>query len=68
MVLTAQHRFTALVLSLWPVALGAFFLLIAPDIMSNLWTEPAGIVLLVIAAVFQVIGFLTIRRIVAIEI
>jgi Flp pilus assembly protein TadB len=36
--------------------------------MSNLWTEAAGIVLLVIAGVLQLIGFFTIRRIVAIEI
>jgi tight adherence protein B len=67
-VLTAQMRFAAWVLSLWPVALAAIFFLLNPDLMSNLWTEAAGIVLLVIAGVLQLIGFFTIRRIVAIEI
>ncbi len=67
-VLTSQMRFAAWVLSLWPVAVGAVFLVLNPDLMSNLWTEPAGIVLLVVAAVLQVLGFFTIRRIVAIEI
>jgi tight adherence protein B len=67
-VLTAQMRFAAWVLSLWPMALAAIFFLLNPDLMSNLWTEAAGIVLLVIAGVLQVLGFFTIRRIVAIEI
>jgi tight adherence protein B len=67
-VLTAQQRFAAWVLSLWPVALAGIFFLLNPDLMSNLWTEPAGIVLLIIAAVLQVLGFFTIRRVVAIEI
>ncbi len=67
-VLTAQMRFAASVLSLWPVALGGIFFLLNPNLMSNLWTEPAGVVLLVIAVVLQVLGFFTIRRIVAIEI
>jgi tight adherence protein B len=67
-VLTAQMRFAAWVLSLWPVALAGIFFLLNPDLMSNLWTEAAGIVLLVIAGVLQVLGFFTIRRIVAIEI
>jgi tight adherence protein B len=67
-VLTAQMRFAAWVLSLWPVVLAAIFFLLNPDLMSNLWTEAAGIVLLVIAGILQLLGFFTIRRIVAIEI
>jgi tight adherence protein B len=67
-VLTAQMRFAAWVLSLWPAVLAGIFFLLNPDLMSNLWTEPAGIVLLAIAGVLQVLGFFTIRRIAAIEI
>jgi tight adherence protein B len=67
-VLTSQMRFAAWVLSLWPLALFGIFSLLNPDLMSNLWTETAGIVLLVIAGVLQLLGFFTIRRIVAIEI
>jgi tight adherence protein B len=67
-VLTAQMRFAAWVLSLWPVVLAGIFFLLNPDLMSNLWTETTGIVLLVIAGVLQLLGFFTIRRIAAIEI
>lgn len=66
--LTAQQRFAAWVLSLWPAVLALIFFLLNPDLMSNLWTEAAGIILLIIAGALQLMGFLTIRRIVAIEI
>jgi tight adherence protein B len=67
-VLTSSQRFASWVLSLWPVVLAGVFFLINPDLMSNLWTETAGIVLLVIALVLQLLGFFTIRRVIAIEI
>jgi tight adherence protein B len=66
--LTAQQRFAGLVLSVWPVFLGLAFFLLEPDLMSNLWTETVGIILLIVAATLQVLSFLTIRRITSIEI
>jgi tight adherence protein B len=66
--LTAQQRFAGLVLSVWPVFLALVFFLLAPDLMSNLWTETVGIILLIVAATLQVLAFLTIRRITNIEI
>ena len=66
--LTAAQRFAGSVLSVWPVFLALVFFLLNPDLMSNLWTETAGIVLLIIAGTLQVLGFLTIRRITNIEI
>ncbi len=66
--LTAQQRFASWVLSLWPVVLAFIFFLLNPDLMSNLWTEPAGIVLLIVAAGLQLVGFLTIRRVINIEV
>jgi tight adherence protein B len=66
--LTAQQRFAGTVLSIWPIFLGIIFFLVNPDLMSNLWTTPVGIVLLVSAAFLQLLGFLTIRRIIAIDI
>jgi tight adherence protein B len=67
-VLTAQQRFSGLVLSSWPVVVAVFFFLLNPDLMSNLWTTPVGLVLLIGAGVLQLLGILTIRRIVAIDI
>ncbi len=67
-VMTAQPRFAASVLALWPLVLGVIFFLLNPSLMSNLWTEPAGIVMLGIAITLQLLGILTIRRITTIEI
>jgi tight adherence protein B len=67
-VLTAQQRLAGWILSLWPVFLALVFFLMNPDVMSNLWTTPVGLVLLIGAAFLQLLGFLTIRRIVAIDI
>ncbi len=67
-VMTAQQRFAASVLAVWPVILGVIFFLLSPSLMSNLWTEPAGLVMLGIAITLQLLGFLTIRRITTIEI
>jgi Flp pilus assembly protein TadB len=50
------------------VFLALVFFLLAPDLMSNLWTETVGIILLIVAATLQVLAFLTIRRITNIEI
>jgi tight adherence protein B len=65
---TAQQRFAAWVLALWPAFLAFAFFLLNPDLMSNLWTETTGIILLIVAVTLQVLGFLTIRRIIAIEV
>jgi tight adherence protein B len=67
-VLTAQQRFAGSVLSVWPLFLAAVFFLLNPDLMSNLWSTTMGLVLLIGAAFLQLLGFLTIRRIVNIDI
>lgn len=66
--LTAEKRLTGNILSIYPAVLAALLFLIEPKVMSTLWTESAGVVLLVIAGVLQVLGFIVIRRIVAIDI
>ena len=66
--LTADKRFSGNILSVYPAALAAIMFLIRPNLMSVLVTEPAGWVLLGIAGSLQLIGFIIIRRIVAIDI
>ena len=66
-VLTAQQRFSALVLSVWPVLVAAVFILLNPDMMSNLWSTTAGVALLIVAVLLQLLGFITLRRIIAID-
>jgi tight adherence protein B len=61
--LTASQRMTGLILSIYPVFLFGLFYLIAPSIMKVLVTTEAGLTLLTIAIILQVIGAFTIRRI-----
>ena len=64
---TAQQRLTGNILSVYPLLLALLFTALHPDLMSLLWTETAGLVLLTIGAGLQLIGFLVIRRILAID-
>jgi tight adherence protein B len=66
--LTAEKRLTGNILAGYPAVLAGILFLLHPDLMSVLWTESTGIVLLIIAGVLQVIGFIAIRRIVTIDI
>ncbi|MEX2245344.1 MAG: type II secretion system F family protein [Dehalococcoidia bacterium] len=66
--MTAQQRFSGMVLSIWPLALLAFFSLINWDQTSLLFTTNVGLLLLGVMAVGQVLGFVTIRRILDIDI
>lgn len=64
---TAQQRLTGNILSIYPLLLAGFFTLIHPSMMSVLWTDSVGLILLAIGATLQVSGFLVIRRIVNVE-
>lgn len=66
--LTAQQRFTGIVLSFYPIVLAALFFAISPDLMKVLWEEEGGRILVVIAATLQVLGFLSIQRILRLEV
>jgi tight adherence protein B len=66
--LTASQRFTGLVLSLYPVMLVAIFFALAPNTWKVLVTEELGRFLLAVAAVFQLLGMVTIRRILRLEV
>lgn len=66
--LTAQQRFTGIVLSFYPMVLAALFFAISPDLMKVLWEEEGGRILVVIAATLQLLGFLSIQRILKLEV
>jgi tight adherence protein B len=66
--LTSAQRFTAFVLSIWPLCVAAMFFAVNPDIMSLMWTTGAGVALLILWAVLNLMGILTLQRILSIEI
>ncbi|HLB24409.1 MAG TPA: type II secretion system F family protein [Dehalococcoidia bacterium] len=66
--MTAQQRFSGMVLTVWPIGLLALFSLINWSQTSLLFTTNAGLMLLGVGAVLQLTGFVVIRRILDVEI
>jgi tight adherence protein B len=67
-VYTAQGRFSGYVLGALPIAVGLAIYSLNPSYMRLLFTDPVGKLLVLAAVIFQILGFLWIRKIVNIEI
>lgn len=65
---TAHGRLTGMILSILPIALGVVFTMIAPGYMMAFFRDPVGQLLLIACVVMQVVGFLWIRRVIAIKV
>ncbi|MBI5031262.1 MAG: type II secretion system F family protein [Chloroflexi bacterium] len=65
--LTAQQRFTALILTMLPPSLMVFIYIANPTYLSLLWTNACGWVLLAVGATLMFIGYFVIRKIMAIK-
>jgi tight adherence protein B len=66
--LTSAQRFTGWVLSAWPVLLFLAFWAINPSMMSLMWTTGPGIVLLFLWAALNLLGAVTLSKILQIDI
>jgi tight adherence protein B len=66
--LTAEGRMSAWVLGVFPPAFGVVLYLIQPDYMATLFSEPIGIMAVIISAVMACFGFVWLRKIMAIEV
>ena len=66
-VTSAHGRITGWVLSMMPPALFLVMMLIAPEHMNTFVNDPLGVRMIIFALVLQVIGTITIRRIVNVE-
>jgi tight adherence protein B len=66
--MTSQQRFSGLVLALWPLLLLGAFAILNWQQTSLLFTTTAGLMLVAAGAVLQVLGFMTIRRILDVEV
>jgi tight adherence protein B len=66
--LTAQQQLSGTVISLLPVFVGLYLLAVNPGYISSLWSEPCGIAMLIYGVTSMIIGYLLIRKIMAIEV
>ena len=67
-VLSAEGRMSAWILGLLPFGVAAVLLLINPDYIKPLWTDPAGIRLLWYALVMITFGVIWLRKVIRIRI
>lgn len=67
-VLTSQQMLTAYIISFLPVGLGLILYAINHEYIGLLFSEPCGWVMVAVAVTIITIGFLVIRKIVAIEV
>jgi len=66
--LTAEGRLSAWVLGIFPPAFAVVLYVIQPDYMSVLFEHPLGVMAVVVSAVMALIGFVWLRKIMAIEV
>ena len=66
--LTAQKKFSGLIIALMPMAFVLFMLAINFEYMSALFTDPLGRFLLALAIALDIVGILIIKRIVTVDI
>jgi tight adherence protein B len=66
-VLTAQGKFSSIVIALVPVGIFVFLVLVNPTQLDPLFHETLGQVMGIMAIVMSLIGFYVIRRIISIE-
>jgi tight adherence protein B len=67
-VLSAEGRMSAWILGLLPFSVGGMMLLLNPEYISVLWTDPAGIKLLYYAGVMIVVGVIWLRKTIRIHV
>ena len=65
--LTAQGKFSAIILLILPFAIGLFMFMVNPNQINLLFEERTGQIAIVVALIMDVIGFILIQRIVDIE-
>jgi tight adherence protein B len=66
--LTAQQKMTGVIIGGLPVFMFLIFMVMNPDYMSLLFTETIGRVIIGLAVGFEFLGYLAIKRIMAIEV
>lgn len=66
--LTSQQRLTGIVIGVMPILIFGLFMVLNPDYTSLLFTEVAGRFILLAAIGLEVMGYFTIKRIMAIEV
>jgi tight adherence protein B len=66
--LTAEARFSGIVLGIFPVVFAGVLYLVQPDYMGALFQDPLGIVAIIASAIGTFVGFIWLKKILRIEV
>lgn len=66
--LSAEGRLSANILIVLPIFMAVYMVLVAPQVIETLYTDPIGRAMSVIMVILMIIGYLMMRRIVKVEI
>jgi tight adherence protein B len=66
--LTAQGRISSLVIGSLPIFLFALLMMISPEYMMLLFSHPLGIIMIVIAGVSQIIGYVMMHKLIQLKV
>ncbi|WP_158217607.1 type II secretion system F family protein [Lottiidibacillus patelloidae] len=66
--LTAQGRISSLVIGSMPIFLFAVLMMISPDYMMLLFSHPLGIIMVIIAVVSQIIGYVIMHKLIQLKV
>jgi tight adherence protein B len=66
--LTAQQRLGGMIVGLLPAWVVGFFMVVNPEFISPLWEDPLGRVFLAAGGLMEITAFVTMRRIMTIEV
>lgn len=66
--MTAQGRLSAVVVSFMPLAMGVILSLLKPDYLSVLFTNPIGMLILIVVSVLYVAGIFVLSRIIRVKV
>lgn len=66
--LTAQQRLGGMIVGLLPAWVVGFFMVVNPEFISPLWEEPLGRIFLAAGGLMELTAFVTMRRIMTIEV
>jgi tight adherence protein B len=66
--LTAQQRLGGMIVGLLPLWVIGFFMVLNPEFIAPLWNTSAGHILLLLGGGLEAVGFIAIRRVLALEV
>jgi len=67
-VLSAEGRLSAIILGALPIVFATYLVIVRPEYIGILWSNPLGIVMMVVAVVLMIAGAFWLRKVITVEV